>query len=97
MRLPLIVTALVLATAPAAAAFEPRSLDGSGNNVAHPEWGRAGVPYVRVAPARYGDGIASQARGPSPRYEDDPLELPTRPQPAEPEELAEVAAEIRDS
>jgi hypothetical protein len=68
MRLPLIVTALVLATAPAAAAFEPRSLDGSGNNVAHPEWGRAGVPYVRVAPARYGDGIASQARGPSPRY-----------------------------
>jgi histidine triad (HIT) family protein len=30
-----------------------------------------------------------------PRYEDDPLELPTRPQPAKPEELAEVAAEIR--
>jgi histidine triad (HIT) family protein len=30
-----------------------------------------------------------------PRYEDDPLELPTRPQPAEPDELAKVAAEIR--
>ena len=30
-----------------------------------------------------------------PRYEDDPLQLPTRPQPAEPEELARVAAEIR--
>jgi histidine triad (HIT) family protein len=30
-----------------------------------------------------------------PRYEDDPLELPTRPTPAEPEELAEVAREIR--
>ena len=30
-----------------------------------------------------------------PRYENDPLELPTRPQRAEPEELAEVAAEIR--
>jgi histidine triad (HIT) family protein len=30
-----------------------------------------------------------------PRYDDDPLELPTRPQPAEPEELAEVAKEIR--
>ena len=29
-----------------------------------------------------------------PRYEDDPLELPTRPQSAEPEELAEVAKEI---
>ena len=31
-----------------------------------------------------------------PRYEDDPLQLPTRPQRAEPEELAEVAAQIRD-
>jgi histidine triad (HIT) family protein len=30
-----------------------------------------------------------------PRYKDDPLELPTRPQRAEPEELAKVAAEIR--
>ena len=30
-----------------------------------------------------------------PRYDDDPLELPTRPQPATPEELAEVAKEIR--
>jgi histidine triad (HIT) family protein len=30
-----------------------------------------------------------------PRYDGDPLELPTRPQPAKPEELAEVAKEIR--
>jgi histidine triad (HIT) family protein len=30
-----------------------------------------------------------------PRYDDDPLELPTRPRPADPEELAEVAREIR--
>ena len=30
-----------------------------------------------------------------PRYEGDPLQLPIRPQPAEPEELANVAAEIR--
>jgi histidine triad (HIT) family protein len=30
-----------------------------------------------------------------PRYEDDPLELPTRPKQASPEELAEVASEIR--
>ncbi len=29
-----------------------------------------------------------------PRYADDPLQLPTRPQPAEPEQLAEVAKEI---
>jgi histidine triad (HIT) family protein len=30
-----------------------------------------------------------------PRYSDDPLQLPTRPQPADAEELAAVAAEIR--
>jgi histidine triad (HIT) family protein len=30
-----------------------------------------------------------------PRYDGDPLQLPIRPQPAEPEELAVVAAEIR--
>ena len=30
-----------------------------------------------------------------PRYEDDPLQLPTRPQRAEAEDLAKVAAEIR--
>jgi histidine triad (HIT) family protein len=30
-----------------------------------------------------------------PRYDDDPLELPTRPKQAKPEELAEVAQEIR--
>ena len=30
-----------------------------------------------------------------PRYDDDPLELPTHPKPAEPEELAAVAEEIR--
>jgi histidine triad (HIT) family protein len=30
-----------------------------------------------------------------PRYEDDPLELPTRPQQASPDELAEVAGELR--
>jgi histidine triad (HIT) family protein len=30
-----------------------------------------------------------------PRYDDDPLELPTRPQQAEPDELAAVADELR--
>ncbi len=30
-----------------------------------------------------------------PRYEDDPLELPTRPTRAEPEELAQVASDLR--
>jgi histidine triad (HIT) family protein len=31
-----------------------------------------------------------------PRYEDDPLQLPTRPQEAGPEQLAQVARELRD-
>ena len=30
-----------------------------------------------------------------PRYEDDPLQLPVRPQPAEPAELADVASDLR--
>jgi histidine triad (HIT) family protein len=30
-----------------------------------------------------------------PRYDDDPLQLPVRPRPAEQEELAEVAAQLR--
>ena len=30
-----------------------------------------------------------------PRYEDDPLQLPWQPQPADPDELAAVAAELR--
>ena len=31
-----------------------------------------------------------------PRYEDDPLQVPTRPREAEQEQLAEIAAELRD-
>ena len=31
-----------------------------------------------------------------PRYDDDPLELPTRPQQADAEDLAAVASELRD-
>src|SRR5438132_9400723 len=45
-----------------------RTLDGSGNNLGHPEWGRANTLYVRVAPSNYGDGISSMATGPSVRY-----------------------------
>lgn len=48
--------------------FEQRTLDGSRNNRAHPAWGQAGTPYARIAPARYGDGVAAQAAGPSARY-----------------------------
>jgi hypothetical protein len=40
---------------------EIQSLDGSGNNVAHPEWGQVGRPYSRVAPAVYADGRSAMA------------------------------------
>lgn len=57
------------ATATAAAATPPvRTYDGSANNQARPGWGKANTPYLRVAPARYADGIAAMAGGPSPRY-----------------------------
>lgn len=57
--------------APAAAppvSFEARSLDGAGNNPAHPDWGQAGTPYQRLAPAQYADGAGAMVGGPSPRY-----------------------------
>ena len=48
--------------------FEVRSLDGSGNNVRHPDWGKAGTQYQRVGPANYADGISQPVSGPSARY-----------------------------
>jgi hypothetical protein len=40
---------------------EPRSFDGTDNNVANPEWGSTDEQLLRVAPADYGDGISSMA------------------------------------
>jgi heme peroxidase len=48
--------------------LEVQSLDGSGNNRAHPDWGRAGTNYLRVAPTRYADGIGAPVAGPNARY-----------------------------
>jgi len=53
---------------PATIAFEPRTLDGSGNNPGHPEWGQAGTPYLRLARPRYADGTGSMVAGPNPRF-----------------------------
>ncbi|HEY8504838.1 MAG TPA: peroxidase family protein, partial [Gemmataceae bacterium] len=36
---------------------EWRSIDGTGNNRAHPEWGGAGGPLLRIVPAAYADGM----------------------------------------
>ncbi|GAA3545723.1 hypothetical protein GCM10022419_027460 [Nonomuraea rosea] len=67
-------TLLVLsgvATAPEANAsvpFEVETLDGTGNNVANPTWGKVGTAYSRVAPARYADGVGAPRTGPNSRF-----------------------------
>ena len=38
-----------------------RSIDGTGNNQAHPEWGSTGEALLRVGPVRYADGISTPA------------------------------------
>ncbi|ONI79405.1 hypothetical protein ALI144C_26680 [Actinosynnema sp. ALI-1.44] len=49
-------------------AFEYQSLDGSGNNRLHPDWGKAGTGYLRLAAANYTDGIGTPVTGPSARH-----------------------------
>jgi peroxidase len=48
-----------------------RSIDGTGNNVANPDWGSANIALLRTAPAAYADGIDDLVVGsptrPSPR------------------------------
>jgi hypothetical protein len=51
----------------AAVPFELQSLDGSGNNLANPAWGRGGTPYSRVTGARYADGRGTPVPGPNAR------------------------------
>jgi hypothetical protein len=67
-----VVTAVLASTGAAAPrpSFElvARSLDGRGNNVRHPAWGRAGTQYLRVAAPRYADGVSTPLDGPAPRY-----------------------------
>jgi hypothetical protein len=63
---------LLVLFAPAAAStdtgIEFRALDGGGNNIAHPDWGRAGTLYTRVAGTAYPDGIGAMEGGPPARY-----------------------------
>jgi hypothetical protein len=67
-----VVAAAAVLTIPGAAsaqqpAPEVRTLDGSNNNLANPDWGRVNTPYLRVAPANYADGIQAPVGGPAPR------------------------------
>jgi hypothetical protein len=64
----LVVLATIVGAGPVSgASFSARTLDGSGNNVAHPTWGQAGTQYLRVAKPNYADGISTMVTGPSPR------------------------------
>lgn len=72
----LTVTAVILASELSAPADdfkgerEVRAMDGSNNNLAHPDWGTPGSHLLREASGtHYADGISAMARptGPSPR------------------------------
>ena len=54
---------LVVGVAEVRAQFEARSVDGSGNNMANPQWGMAGTQLLRLAPEAYGNGIDTPAGG----------------------------------
>ncbi|MGI9177424.1 MAG: peroxidase family protein, partial [Pirellulales bacterium] len=55
--MPLNPPPIAVPAAPTASAF--RSLDGTGNNALHPEWGSTDEQLLRRSTAAYGDGIAS--------------------------------------
>ncbi len=64
----LAVLALTISLPSAAAApLVTRTLDGSANNVLHPDWGRAGTQYLRVAAPNY-SGMKKMVAGPPARY-----------------------------
>src|SRR5438445_12625060 len=65
----LIATAVFLPSSVASVRrAEIRTLDGTGNNLLHPDWGRAGTQYLRVAPPHYADGVNAMVAGPPARY-----------------------------
>jgi hypothetical protein len=63
-----VFVALVSASAGAGAPPVDRTLDGSGNNPLHPDWGQSNTQYLRVAPANYADGRARPVGGPPSRF-----------------------------
>ncbi|MGD1914756.1 MAG: peroxidase family protein [Phycisphaerales bacterium] len=46
---------------PAVFPFEFRTIDGTFNNLANPLQGAAGIEFLRLVPAAYGDGVGSPA------------------------------------
>lgn len=54
-----LLAAIALADPASAQLF--RSIDGSGNNPGHPNWGRANTELLRMMSMDYGDGVATPA------------------------------------
>ncbi len=56
-------------TPPTAWGNEARTIDGHGNNLTNPHWGRVATNLIRIAPADYADGVSQPSGGdrPSPR------------------------------
>src|SRR2546422_2706284 len=71
----LVVSTVVLLAHPvqpgAAMSIAVRTLDGSGNNARHVDWGSANTQYLRVGPTGYADGLGAMVGGPSARYVSD--------------------------
>jgi len=57
MKLKTIVMAILLLTT-SVFADEYRSIDGSGNNIANPTWGKAEIEYSRLTTNGYDDGLS---------------------------------------
>ncbi|KAF9408143.1 hypothetical protein HW555_012077 [Spodoptera exigua] len=55
-----------------------RTIDGTCNNKEHPEWGRRGAPFTRIATPRYADGIYAMPVAKSGHQLPNPRVLSTR-------------------
>src|SRR5439155_11829977 len=62
-----LVGSVSVRTALGAVLPEVQPLDGSGNNRQNVAFGKAGVPYSRVADANYADGHSAMVKGPDSR------------------------------
>ena len=49
----------MMAAQPLAAPLPPEPIDGTGNNVAHPDWGSTGEQLLRLSPVAYADGVSA--------------------------------------
>src|SRR4051812_32912676 len=47
-----------------------RSIDGTGNNRLHPDWGSTNEQLIRVAPAAYADSVSAPAGADRPSARD---------------------------